>query len=195
MSNIEVVFRKSRRVTLRPVLEIDVPSFVIWVNDPEVSGFMNVHMPMMEADEKEYFEQLHKRKPNEIVVAIVVDDKPIGTMGLHNIDYRNRRANTGALIGEKEFWGKGYGTEAKMLLLHYAFYSLNLRKICSNVISFNERSVQYSKKCGYTEEGRKKEHHYRHGSYWDEICLAVFKEEWEPLWQVFVKEQGDALKV
>jgi RimJ/RimL family protein N-acetyltransferase len=79
------------------------------------------------------------------------------------------------MIGEKEYWGKGYGTEAKMLLLDYAFNVLNLRKITSGVIAFNERSYNYSMRCGYKREGILKSHIYRDGKYWDVYQLAVFK--------------------
>ncbi len=124
---------------------------------------------------------------------LVVDGKPIGTMGIHAIDYRHRIATTGALIGESGYWGKGYGSEAKMLLLEYAFNTLNLRKICSEVIAFNERSTKYSLKCGYKIEGTKKLHHYAKGQYWDVIQLAVFREDWLPLWEAFCAEHEGKL--
>ncbi len=181
-------FRKGPRLELRPILEADVPLLLPWINDPEVSMYLKVYLPMMEADEQEFVQKLHKQKPEHIVLMIVAEGKPIGTIGLHGVDYRNRRATTGTLIGEKECWGKGYGTEAKMLLLEYAFHTLNLRKVCSNVYAFNERSIRYSKRCGYTEEGRLKEHHFAGGRYWDQICLAVFKTDWEPLWEQFATE-------
>ncbi|MCF7815701.1 MAG: GNAT family N-acetyltransferase [Candidatus Pacebacteria bacterium] len=191
----EVIFRRSKRVTLRPVLEQDVPLLLKWINDPEVSKYLKVHLPMMEADENEWFTSMHKRKPRDMVVAIVVDDKPIGTMGLHGIDHRQGHATTGALIGEKDCWDKGYGSEAKMLLLEFAFNVLNLRKVYSNVIAFNERSHAYSLKCGYKEEGRLKDHHYAQGKYWDQIWLSVYRNDWELLWETFRKEHEGFLMV
>ena len=186
----EIVFRRTKKVVLRPILEADIPLLLRWINDPEVTRFLKTYMPMTEADEREWVQNHHKRKPYNIVVMIVVDGVAIGTMGLHNIDYRSRLGTTGALIGEKEYWGKGYGSEAKMLLLDFAFNTLNLRKICSNVIAFNERSLKYSLKCGYKEEARLKKHHYADGKYWDKLCLAVFREDWEPLWEQFAQKHG-----
>ncbi|MEA2112464.1 MAG: GNAT family protein [Patescibacteria group bacterium] len=185
-----IVFLKSNRVILRPVLKEDIPSLTKWVNDPEILPFLGRYLPVMEADEEEWFNNLHKRKPNHIVLAIIADEKIIGTMGLHRISMKDRVATTGALIGEKDYWGKGYGSEAKMILLDYAFNTLNLRKICSFVIAFNERSYKYSLKCGYKEEGRQRKHIYRFGKYWDQIFLAVFKEDWLPLWKEFSKEHN-----
>lgn len=184
----QIVFLKSNRVVMRPLLKEDVPLCLKWINDPEVREYLSVYQPMMEADENEWFESLHKQKDTNIVLTIVVDGKAIGVMGLHHISMKDGVATTGAYIGEKEYWNKGYGTEAKMLLLHYAFHTLNLRKVCSSVIAFNERSHAYSLKCGYKEEGRRKKQIYRNGEYHDEILLAVFREDWQPLWETFAEE-------
>lgn len=182
-----IIFRQSRRVILRPVLEEDIPSITRWMNNPEVTKFLTASYPLTEVEEREWLQNLSKRKPEHVVVAIVADGKAIGTMGLHNISSRSRSATTGAVIGEEMYRGKGYGSEAKMLLLDYAFHVLNLRKICSRVIAFNERSVAYSLKCGYHEEARLREHIFYNGCYWDEVCLAVFYDEWLPLWEAFKK--------
>ncbi len=108
-------------------------------------------------------------------------------MGIHRINWKDRTATTGAVIGEKAYWGKGYGSEAKKLLLDYAFNELNLRKICSGALAFNGRSQAYSKKCGYEVEGVLKQHIFKNGEYHDLVQLAVFKEQWLPLWKKFRK--------
>ena len=180
-----IVFLKGARVTLRPILREDIPLIIRWINDPDVWQFLETSMPMMEADENEWFEKLHKIKNTDIVVMIIVDNKPIGIMGIHRINWKDRTASTGALIGEKESWGKGYGTEAKMLLLHYAFNTLNLRKICSSVYAFNKRSHAYLLKSGYVEEGRQRKQIYKKGHYQDVIIMAVFKKDWLPFWRKF----------
>lgn len=185
MSYDSIIFRQSARVILRPIIEEDLPKITKWMNNPKVTMFLTSSYPLMEAEEREWFLNLPKNKPQHVVVAIVVDGTIIGTMGLHNINHRHRTATTGAVIGEEAYWGKGYGSEAKMLLLDYAFHVLNLRKICSLVIAYNERSINYSLKCGYKEEARLREHFYSDGTYWDEVCLAVFYEQSKPLWDTF----------
>jgi len=185
-----VVFLKSNRIILRPIERTDIPQIIKWVNDPDVRQYISIIFPMMETDEQEWFDNLHRRKPNDMVFGIVVDEKFIGNMGVHGISWTNGTATTGAFIGEKEYRGKGYGTEAKMLLLHYLFHTLNLHKVCSTVIAYNKRSYAYSMKCWYKEEGRRKAQLYRKGQYWDEVLLAVFREDWEPLWEVFAREHN-----
>jgi RimJ/RimL family protein N-acetyltransferase len=72
-----------------------------------------------------------------------------------------------------------------MLLLDYAFNTLNLHKICSNAYDFNKASQAYSKKCGYKVEAILKEHAFCNGRYVDQVVLAVFREDWLPLWKKF----------
>lgn len=188
MTENPVVFLKGKKVSLRPVEKTDLPQIVRWINDPEVRLFLESWLPQSSADEEKWIESLGKRKDTNIVLAIeTVQGKHIGLMGLHNIKWRDRVADTGAMIGEKEFWGKGYGSEAKILLLEYAFNTLNLRKICSAAYAFNARSINYSLKCGYKEEGRQRGHIFRAGEYHDKVLLAIFQEDFLPVWEKYQK--------
>jgi len=185
----KVVFLKGKSVNLRPVFKSDLPQIVRWINDPEVRNFLNAHLPQSEQDEERWLENLSKNKDTDLVLVIeTTEGRVIGLMGLHKINWRDRVAITGALIGEKEYWGKGFGSDAKITLLNYAFNVLNLRKICSGVISYNKRSLQYSIKCGYKEEGILKEHIFRNGQYWDVIQLAIFREDFISVWEEY--QQG-----
>lgn len=143
---------------------------------------------MTESSEEKWLEGLAERK-NDIVLVIVLkgrtpaQDRPIGNIGIHGIERENGIATTGAAIGEKDCWGKGYGTEAKMILLEYAFNTLNLRKIYSRVLAINPRSRAYSEKCGYVLEAILPKHHFRQGRYVDELVLAVYADAWRTLWE------------
>lgn len=186
----ELVFHKGKNVVLRPLLRADIPLLMRWINDPETNAFLMVRFPMMEATEEKFIDQVANDQEHNMVLMIVVDGNPVGTIGLHRIDYKSGTAITGTIIGEKDARGKGYGTEAKMLLLDFAFNNINLRKIYSNVLSFNKRSYKYGMKCGYELEATLKKHTYKHGKYWDEHILSVYKKKWLPLWKQFKKEQG-----
>ena len=113
------------------------------------------------------------------------EGRAIGMIGIHNIDWKNRLGETEIAIGEKEFWSKGYGTEATMVLLHYAFDTLNLRKMHAAIYGFNKASQVYKKKCGYQVEGVQRQHVFKNGEYHDRILVAVFREDWLPIWERF----------
>lgn len=184
----ELKFRVGKKVSLRLLEEDDVPLLAKWINDEEVTQYVSSCLPHTIAEEIEWLSKLSSKKPNDFVFGLeTAEGLLIGTMGLHRINYVDRTAGTGAMIGEKEYWGKGYGSEAKMLLLKYAFDTLNLRKICASVIAFNERSLAYQIKCGYKIEGRRKDQMFRNGQYFDEILVAVFREDWLPIWERYQK--------
>lgn len=172
-----VIFLKGKRVHLRPLLRSDVPHLIRWINDPEVRQYLKASTPKTERIEEEWIDRQGKDDRNIICMIETNKEIPIGTMGIHGIDWISRTATTGAMIGNKRYWGKGYGSEAKILLLDYAFNVLNLRKICSRAYAFNTRSIAYSKKCGYRIEGRLKKHIYRNGTYHDLVCLAITRDQ------------------
>ena len=183
-------FRKGPNVILRlPTVE-DAEKATEMINDPGVSENLTVFRPLSLASEREYFLSANGKDSKNINLAMEVGGEFIGMMGLHDIDHRNGTATTGAWIG-RPYQGKGYGVEAKMLFLEYAFNTLNLRKICSNVFEFNSPSLKYSAKCGYKEEGRQRAHIFARGRYWDKVQLAVFREDFMPLWEVFKAKHAE----
>jgi RimJ/RimL family protein N-acetyltransferase len=186
MDNKPGVFLQGPRLYLRPMEERDLETFRRWINSAEIRQYLKIFLPITEKGEREFFDRI-SQDPNLVLLAIVLNDGTlIGDLGLHNIHWNDGTAMTGTVIGEPDYQNKGYGTEAKMLLLNYAFNTLNLRKIYSSAIGNNPRSEHYNKKCGYKEEGRRIRQFYRNGEYYDEILLGVFKEDWQTLWEQFM---------
>ncbi|HCI05636.1 MAG: Acetyltransferase GNAT family protein [Parcubacteria group bacterium GW2011_GWC1_45_9] len=186
-----IVFLKGKRLYLRPILEQDLDNLVVWINDPDVRQFVAAYLPQSPQDEKLWLENLGKKKDTDLTfgIALEKDNSLIGNIGLHRITHRNGTAVMGFMIGRKELWGKGYGSEALMVLLDYAFGVLNLRKVSSSVFDFNERSLKCQQKCGFQTEGRLKAERYVNYAWADEILLAVFREDFLPLWENFKKDQ------
>jgi RimJ/RimL family protein N-acetyltransferase len=113
---------------------------------------------------------------------LIIDElslgKHIGNCGLHNIDWKNRVTEVGIMIGEKEYQGKGYGTEAMELLLKYGFETVNLNRIQLHVYDFNIRAIKSYTKIGFIEEGRMRQAQFKNGKYCDMILMSMLHEEW-----------------
>jgi len=187
-NNQKIVFLKGKKVILRPLEERDAERCQRWINDPEVALYLSQHRPITLTEEKKWV--MSGSSKDSISLAIeTLDGVHIGNMGADSIKWIDGTAITGAVIGEKEYWGKGFGTDAKMQLLNYLFNTLNLRKICSVAYAFNERSIAYSLHCGYKEEGRRRKHVFRNGEYHDIVDLALFKEDWLPYWKKYLEEK------
>ncbi len=181
-----VVFLEGKKINLRPVSKSsDLEIFQRWINDPGVRKFLTGFLPIDPQQEEEWFDGLSKRKNNVTFAIVTKEGELIGNIGLHGIDWVTGIATTGALIGDEQNRGQGYGTDAKMILLDYAFHTLNLRKICSEAIAYNGRSLAFNARCGYKEEGRRKDHFFKEGQYYDGVLTAVFRDDWLPLWEEY----------
>jgi RimJ/RimL family protein N-acetyltransferase len=177
---------KGKLVLLRPVQRTDVNYFLKWFNDPEVTQYLGMYLPMTEMAEQKYIEELGTSRAATdapFVVEAVDGDKskPIGSIGLHRIKPKDHSATLGIAIGDKQYWSKGYGTEAARLIIKYGFEQVNLHRISSSAWSFNERSLRLHLKVGFREEGRRREAVYKNGAYHDEVMFGLLREEWEKL--------------
>jgi RimJ/RimL family protein N-acetyltransferase len=184
-----VVFLEGKKVILRPLdKRTDAGNMQHWINDPVVRLNLAMIFPQTLKNEEDFIDCCGDTTKG-IVLAITIKETGefIGVMGLHDIDWPNRNATTGALIGEKKYWGRGYGTDAKMILLNYAFNTLNLHTVSSSAIAFNKRSIGYNTHCGYKVEGVCRSRIFRSGRYWDRVMLSVMKKDWLPIWRQYQK--------
>ncbi|MGE5508115.1 MAG: GNAT family N-acetyltransferase [Chitinophagales bacterium] len=176
---------KGDRVLLREFRRSDLAELRKWVNDEETNRYLGFWtFPQTEEQTLEYLErQLGREAPfTDIELVITLKDDPEGTyiggVGLHGIDWRNRNAELGIVIGRKELQGQGLGTEAIRLMLGYAFDFLNLHKVNLVYFEYNARGRRCYEKCGFKEEGRVRENRYWDGRYWDVIRMGITAEEY-----------------
>jgi RimJ/RimL family protein N-acetyltransferase len=180
---VEMSMVYGKRIRLRAVEREDVQKFHEWVNDPEVTRNLGLYLPMSMQDETTWFEGLGKRDPNEKPLAIEIRKgkawKLIGNCGAFGIDTVNRSAELGIMIGAKEEWNKGYGSEAMTLLLQHGFETLNLHRLFLRVYEENVRAVRSYEKAGFVFEGKLRQAVYKHGNYDDVLIMSVLRSEWD----------------
>jgi len=174
---------RGEKVGLREVRRSDLANFLQWFNDPEVTQYLSMSLPMTEMAEEKWVEGLAERANTDVhFVIVAIDDDnevSIGSIGFSGFNNKDHTATFGIAVGDKQYWNKGYGTEAARLIIDYGFGELNLHRINSNVYEFNERSWRMHLRVGFTEEGRQRELIYRKGRYWNLVMLGILKEEWE----------------
>jgi RimJ/RimL family protein N-acetyltransferase len=106
------------------------------------------------------------------------DDRLIGFTALDGDSFPNGDAFVGIGIGEREFWGRGYGTDAMKVILRYAFQELNLRRVSLDTFEYNPRAIHSYEKAGFVHEGRARRFLLREGRRWDLIFMGILREEW-----------------
>lgn len=175
----------SERIRLRAAEKEDIPVFVRWINDPDVTENLIMVSPISRVEEENWYDDMMKRPPNEHILVIEIrnqtqqsDYRPIGTCSFINIDWRNRAAEIGIMIGEKAFWDKGYGSETMRLMLDHGFGTLNFHRIYLQVYAKNKRGIRAYEKAGFQHEGMFRQAHYQHGQYYDIYLMSVLKNEW-----------------
>ena len=171
------------RVRLRAIEKSDIPNFVRWLNDREVTENLLIHSPLSAAEEEGWFERHLARNPNEHVVlnieVLAGDDWiSIGNTGLHNIEPVHLAAEFGIFIGEKQYWNQGYGREATRLMLKHGFEDLNLNRIYLHVYETNPRAIKAYEAAGFQREGVLREAVYKNGRFINVILMSVLHSEW-----------------
>jgi len=126
------------------------------------------------------FDRQHQSKEDPAAwFAIEADAKYIGKCGLRNFRQADRTCDLGIEIGDKDYWGKGYGREAITLLLDYAFRLRNVRKVSLATGNHNERAIRAYLGCGFVEEGRLREQQWCDGRYVDWVLMGIMRRDWE----------------
>ncbi len=95
------------------------------------------------------------------------------------VDERNRHAELAIVIGEKDYWSKGYGSQMMHTLLEYGFEGLNLERLYLHVFSFNERAIKFYEKFNFKHEGTLRNMLYRDGKYHDLLAYGLMRDEWQ----------------
>ena len=146
-----------------------------WLNDPEVTKHLESGRFPNTVEAMESYYTAKSNSPCDALFMIVLkeQDRSIGTIKLGWIDWVHRYAEYGIMIGAKDVWGLGYGTEAGRLLLNYAFRRLNLHKVTLGVVADHECAVRSYQRLGFREEGRLTELLYVDGGYWDKLLMGV----------------------
>ena len=175
-------FLTGKKLYLRGIEEEDLEGrYFDWLNDYEVTKYMESgSFPNTVEKMQEYFKNVG-RSNNNVLLAIVdkKTDKHIGNVRLGPINWIHRTSFLGIMIGEKDFWGKGYGTEALKLIMDYAFNRLNLHKISAGMNASNKPSIRAYEKAGFKVEGQRKDELYVNGEYHDVIIMGLTKEDFQ----------------
>ena len=172
---------RSERLYLRPAEREDLPLFVRWFADAEVTRHLSVRAPFSLAMEEKWFEGVLDRqgKSDYHFVACLVDgDRAIGTVGLHGLDLENGNAEFGISIGEKGEWGRGYGIEALGTICDFGFGWLRLERIELHVYEDNARAVRSYEKAGFRHEGRLRHAQFGEGRHSDVLVMSLLRDEW-----------------
>ena len=151
-----------------------------WLNDPEVYKYLLVgHTPLTKEEERRYYEANAAGSPNtqNFEIHVAEDGRYIGNIGLKDIHPVRRHAELGIAIGSKQDWGKGYGYDAIVTCLRYAFDTRGLHTVMISAHADHARGLDLYRRVGFTEVGRERESIFREGRFLDLVLLDMTEGE------------------
>jgi RimJ/RimL family protein N-acetyltransferase len=172
---------QGEKVLLRALMREDLPRICQFNNDlaVELAGGGDPPMPQsLTRLQAEFDQQAARGGRDGATFAIEADGLLIGQCGLTNFNETDRICELGITIGDREYWGRGYGRDAVRVLVDYAFRYRNMRKVWLRVWGHNERGIRSYRACGFVEEGRLREHVWSAGRYVDLVYMGILRREW-----------------
>lgn len=168
-------------VTLRAPELADIPALHRWSNDPAMWSMLGGwHFPFSSRSTEEWVKGRKDGNLTDQVWCIdTPDDGVIGTLNLVNIDWKNKSAFHGMMIGNENHRGKGYALDALFSIMRYAFMELGLNRLDGDMIAYNQRSIRfYLDKGGWKHEGVRRQAYFRAGEFHDKVIVGITRDDY-----------------
>mgnify|MGYP000854053404 CR=1 FL=1 len=164
------------KIFLRPIIKEDIVFLNKWKNDEETFMYLGGgFMPTSIDQHAKWMDSLiDMTGNNKRFIICNKQEKPVGMVGLYNINWIHRTCEIGIYIGDKDARGKGFGKEACKLIEGFAKKYLNLRKIKLNVVLENKSALKMWESLGYEIVGELKKERFIKGDYRNLIIMEKF---------------------
>lgn len=166
---------ESENIIFKPLSTNDALEIHSFASDVDVSRFIGWRLMHTLNESREFIEEMTKREANGtyLYASIVLKStgKIIGTAMIFNFDKDARHAEIGYVLN-KNYWGKGYGTETVKLMNKFAFECLILHKLHAHVVDANTGSIRVLERSGFVLEGRFKDYYFIEGRYYDGLFFG-----------------------
>jgi RimJ/RimL family protein N-acetyltransferase len=159
-----------------------------WRRDTEYCRLLDtdpVTLFSVKAFQKDFEANLEKKPFDDYLFAIhtLEGDQLIGFIWLGAIDWNHGNGWVGIGLGERDYWGRGYGTDAMRVILCYAFTELNLHRVSLDVFSYNPRAIRSYEKAGFRYEGRIRNLISREGQRMDDVWMGILRDDWVKIYE------------
>lgn len=191
----ERYYWQGEHIRLRPMHVDDV---ALWLaeerSDSEAVRMLNAGMdlPKSEQDARAFAERYAEfnHRHERIMFSIeTLDGELVGGINIHSMNQRNGTFETGTRI-YSAYRGRGYGFEAKLLVLRYAFHELRFQKYNIRCLESNQPMIDHAARLGCQPEGRIRRHNYTNGRYYDDLLFGLTREEFDALQDRLAENEG-----
>jgi RimJ/RimL family protein N-acetyltransferase len=169
-----------QKVKLRAYNKKDIPLRLSYINDAEIVSHItnDIPFPITEHEETIWFESISSKSDiYKFAIETIDDNQFIGGCSINDVDWKNSVATVGIFIGNKDYWGNGYGSDALNILVSFIFNQMNINKVRLVCYSFNHRALKSFEKYGFVVEGVLRKEIFKDGCYYDKIAMGILREE------------------
>ena len=163
-------------VVLRPKLMDDVPADYMWRIDPELAELDATRPINLSIREYGRYQQDELQFPSPWSVRLAIDtardSRHIGNCMYYDIDFEKRQAEMGIMIGERSYWGKGYGEDAVRTLLRHMFTDTPIKMVYLHTLSRNLRAQRCFIKSGFSLMGEVRRDGYHF------VRMEILRQDW-----------------
>lgn len=181
---------RGEQIRLRAVERSDARRAWEFINDREVVEHLAIRYPMTMTSEEEWVERASVANgytESQFAIEIAETGEYIGNCGLFNGSYEDRSAEVGIVIGAKEHWGEGYGTDALRTLVFFGFRDLNLRRIALDVDADHPAAIKAYERVGFQHEGHKRAGHWSRGKPVDFLLMSMLRADFDERYGAYVE--------
>ena len=164
------------KIKLRGKRLADAPDDYAWQTDPKLAQLDAAPLPTISFPRylADYASELRYPSPIRHRFAIeTLKGEHIGNCTYYGIDETKGEAELGIMIGNRNYWDKGYGADAVATLVNHIFQQTNLNRIHLKTLDWNTRAQRCFQKCGFTHCG----HVNRDG--YSFVLMEIHREQWE----------------
>lgn len=180
------------RVYLRALEPEDYLTTYEWRKDKEIQKMVGGPKFFVSKEKERQWVLNTIQDQSRMVLGICVkeNDKLIGTVNIQEVDWINRSARIPIVIGDKEYWGGGYASEARILALQFAFYERGLHRVGALVLEDNIPSLKLHERLGFVKEGLLRDSVYKNGKYHNQVYLGLLREDFEKAYKTYCEKYG-----
>ncbi len=173
-------------VKLKPFDLQNVGIHYQWNNDEELNFYDSDYPHKSESFESfitRIKDLLNNNPTSELLeIHLQENNELIGVVGIHDIDYYNKRCTIECTIGDRQYWHKGYGTEAVIKALGYCYNEIGMNKVSTTAFDFNKTWIGLIQTVGFKREGALRQHTLKKGEFHDKLIYGILKSEYKNTW-------------
>lgn len=166
-----------KKTRLRAMERQDMPLLQKWMNDPELTHWLGPRFPVSLEDQNRWFDRLLGDSSKKKLLIEDLEGSPVGVVSLMGINQKDRCAEFGIYLGERQTIGKGLGKDATLAMLKFAFFELGLIRVYLYVLEENTRAIKSFEDCGFKKEAVLRENMFFDGSFHNQVVMGILAAE------------------